>query len=184
MAGVIKESPQYRDESLLLGEIAAESLGRHLTPDEAEQWERHLRDEEEEANQAAMTLQSCTPEGESQRSSQWSEDSHRRRRMLARHHKNHTGENRTGEDEDHSLMAMSGSTTEANELGGRAQGEEEEAEPLDDNPLHGRFLPALSGEAEHFLNLVQLERRRGETSRTLLSYLRGAAMACTTRPTN
>ena len=95
-----------------------------------------------------------------------------------RRHRTHTvegsapqGENRTGEDEDHSLMDMSRSTTEGSELGGTQQGEEEEGEPLDDDPLPGRFLPALPGEAEHFLNLVQLQRRRGETSRALLSYL-------------
>ena len=83
---------------------AVPSPGRHLTPDEAAQWERHLRDEEEEANQAAMTLENCTPEGEAQRSSPSSEDSHRSRRMLAQHHKDHIGENRTGEDEDHSHL--------------------------------------------------------------------------------
>ena len=194
VAGVIKESSEYRNESLLLGEIAAEiqNIGRrlggadqreeegtqnaipgqvrHLT-DEAAQWERHLQDEEEEANQAAMTLENCTPEGEAQRSSSSSGDSHRRRRMLAQHHKDHIGENRTGEDEDHSLMAMSRSSTEAGELGDRAGREEEEVEPLDDDPLPGRFLPALPGEVEHFLNLVQLERRRGEALRALLKYL-------------
>ena len=68
-----------------------------------------------------------------------------KKRMLAQHHKDHIGENRTGEDEDHSLMAMSRCTTEASELGGDTQGEEEEAEPLDDDPLPGRFLPALLG---------------------------------------
>ena len=49
-----------------------------------------------------------------------------------------------------------------------AEGEESEQQQ---DPLTARFLPELPEEAAHYLNLMQLERRRGETSRAMLSYM-------------
>ena len=181
VAGVIKESPQYHDESLLLGRSRRKSttLGADLVGQNSEKKKDRKTPYQARVGTSRRTRRSngkgtCGRRRRKPTKQLWSspssEDSHRRRRMLAQHHKDHIGENRTEEDEDHSLMAMSRSTTEASELGGRTQGEEEEVEPLDDDPLSGRFLPALRG-SRAFPNLVQLERRRGQTSRALLSYL-------------
>ena len=49
-------------------------------------------------------------------------------------------------------------------------GEEPDHPNEHDVPEEG-FLPELPGEADPYLNLVQLELRRGETARALLSYL-------------
>ena len=108
MAGVSKESPEYRNESLLLGGIAGEihNIGRRLcggdqredtaetrpmSADETEQWELYLQEEEQEARQAALTLEDRTPTIASGKSPSSSADSHRRRRMLAQHRKEHLG---------------------------------------------------------------------------------------------
>ena len=177
VAGVIKESPEYRNESLLLGETAGEmhNIGRRLcgagphengdpartrplSADEAAQRELHLQEEEDEVRQAAATLEDRSPTVGSGRSRSSSEDSHRRRRMLAQHHKDHLRGDKSREDDDHSLiMAMSSSTSQASELGNRTGAEDGEDELPKHDPLA--------------LNLVQLERRRGETPRDLLSYL-------------
>ena len=90
--------------------------------------------------------------------------------MFAQHHKEHLRVDKSIEEDDHSLMAMSRSTSQASDLGNRTGGEEDEDELPEQDPLAERFLPKLPGEAEHFLKLVQLERQRGETSRALLSY--------------
>ena len=93
---MIKESPEYRHESLLLGEIAGEihDIGRRLcgaelreegdsegtrplSADEAAQWKLHLEEEEDEARQAVATLENRTPTAISGRSPSSSADSHR-----------------------------------------------------------------------------------------------------------
>ena len=58
-------------------------------------------------------------------------------------------------------MAISSSTSQASEMRNRTGGEDGEDELPEHDPLATRFLPELPGEAKHFLNLVQLERRRG-----------------------
>ena len=150
VAGVIKESPEFRDESLLLGEIAGEmhNIGRRLCggehndqeaeeeprplrPDEAAQRELHLQAEEEEAMQAAATLENNTPSPRS-RSSSNSTTSHRRRRLLAQLHKEHIGGDKS---DDHSLMATSGSHTDT---GDWVQAEGDESDQQQD-PLTGRL---------------------------------------------
>ena len=147
VAGVIKESPEFRDESLLLGEFAGEiqNIGRRLcgeerrdqealaeprplTADEAAQWQLHLQEEEEQAQQAAATLEDKTPSERSKSSSTNPTTSQRRRRLLAHHHKEHIGGDKSrGEDDDHSLMATSSSHTD---MGDR-------------KILSARFLPEL-----------------------------------------
>ena len=66
-------------------------------------------------------------------------------------------------------------TSNASELGDRTGGDDEEEEeehhPSEENHLEVRFLPEFPGQAEHCLNLVQLERRRGETARAFLCSL-------------
>ena len=49
--------------------------------------------------------------------------------MLAQHHEEHIGEDKSREEDDHSLMATSSSHTE---MGNRTGGEGEEEEPQQD----------------------------------------------------
>ena len=60
VAGVVKENPNLRNESLLL-EVAGEihNIGRRLMGEAQDdpEWEQHLKEEEEEAQQAVMALE-------------------------------------------------------------------------------------------------------------------------------
>ena len=94
--GIIKEHPDCKNESLLLGEVAGDhGIGprlqggaadptdspRPLTLQEAAQWELHLQEEEEEAEQAALALEEeRTPTSREENTSDTSADSHRNSR--------------------------------------------------------------------------------------------------------
>ena len=128
VAGVIKESPEFRNESLLLGEIAGEihNIGRRIygaetgvETDEAAQWELHLQEEEIGSRGSRvgrpyppyphwdlLAQQTRTGEGEC-----WHNTI-----------KNILGGNKSREEDDHSLMAISSSTSQASETGNRIAG--------------------------------------------------------------
>ena len=82
---------------------------KRLLPGEIAQWEQHVQDEEQEAEEMAMSLAETgeePPQSSERKSLASSADPHRRRRELAAHHKEFIGEDPHHTDDENCLMAM------------------------------------------------------------------------------
>ena len=163
--GVIETQMGRNDETTLVRAIAGEihRIARHLlchpehlredgeslnrgtkrlSAEEVVQWEQHVRKEEQEVEEAAMSMAETGGEDthESDAHSPVSTaNSHRRWRMLAMHHKEFIGEDNGGTDDEHCLMAMERYDSSSSSQDGAPPDEEpQEREEEEGNGTTGR----------------------------------------------
>ena len=174
--GVIETQMGSNNETILVRAIAGEihRIARHLlchqqhlqeeggslyrgtkrlSAEEVVQWEQQVREEEQEVEDTAMTLEETgredMPESDA-RSPTSTANSHRRRRMLAMHHKEFSGEDGGGTDDERCLMAMGGYASSSSSQNGEppeeAPQEREEEEEI--NGTTGRTAEMESDQEE------------------------------------